>query len=272
MFKFDYESKIWGNTKITLSPFCLTAPKLKFALNSLKLVKKGSKILEVGCGAGGLAIAIKKYRPDLKVYGIDISKFQIALAKKSNHGVNFSMGSAYRIPFKKDSFDAVVMFDVLEHLDKPGLAVGEINRVVKPNGIYSLFTPIEGNIFSVHGLSNKIFNFIPKEKYGGHVQNFNYQDVIKILNHNKFAVKYHNYYGHLFNQVVDFSYFCLLSLKGKNVESSVESYLDNNKGFTVAIIRLIKNLIAFISYIESRILFFFPGSGVNILSRNERTH
>lgn len=270
MYKFDYESKVWGDADVSLSPFCLTAPKLKFALSNIQKLKKNSKVLEVGCGAGGIAKAIKKYRPDLDIYAIDISKKQIQIAKKNNNGANFLLGSAYKIPFKNNFFDGVVMFDVLEHLDDPNLCVKEIKRVLKHKGLFSLFTPIEGNILSVHGFIYNLFNFNPKEKYGGHVQNFNYSDVKNILERNKLNVVNKNYYGHYFNQLVDYSYFLLLSINGKNTSGSVESMLHNNGGFKIFIIKIIKNLIALISYLESEILFFFPASGVNILSISEK--
>jgi ubiquinone/menaquinone biosynthesis C-methylase UbiE len=265
-YKFDYESKVWGGGEVTTSPFCLTAPKLIFALEVLKSLPAGKRVLEVGCGAGGISKAIKKYRPDLKVVGVDISKTQLNLAKKNPGGVAFKFGSAYKLPFKASTFDAVVMFDVLEHLDDPKKCLLEIKRVLKPYGIYSLFTPIEGNLLSIHGLANKVFGFIPKEKYGGHIQNFTYKDVHLLLTSTGFKPVKSSYYGHLFNQIIDFSYFTWLSIRGKNTQGSVESYIGTHRGPMVKLLEWIKNIISLVSFIESKLLFFLSASGVSIFS------
>ncbi|NIN65623.1 MAG: methyltransferase, partial [Anaerolineae bacterium] len=47
------------------------------------------QVLEVGCGAGGMARAIKARRPDLDVYGCDISRTAIGMAQRNPGGVTF---------------------------------------------------------------------------------------------------------------------------------------------------------------------------------------
>jgi SAM-dependent methyltransferase len=48
--------------------------------------------------------------------------------------VSFELGVAERLPFDGSSFDAVVSFDVLEHVEDPGAALAEIARVLSPKG------------------------------------------------------------------------------------------------------------------------------------------
>ena len=265
MKQFDYESKIWGGSKVRLSPFYLGASRLEFALKDLKKIK--GKILEVGCGGGGMVKAIKFYRPDLKVIGVDISKKAISEAKKDPHRVNFFLADAYNLPFRDKSFEAVLMFDFLEHLDDPLKSLAEVYRVLKPKGIFSSFTPIEGNIFCIHGLAKRVFGFIPKEEYGGHIQQYTLSELRSLVRKVQLKILRKQYFGHFFNQLVDFSYFTLLSYRGKNTAYSVEGYLVRKRGLKRNLIALVKSVIAFISYFESKIFWFLPGSGVCLTAR-----
>lgn len=283
MEQFDYESKMWGGTEVRLSPLHLGASRLKFALEDLRNVKgmdsrrstelsrsPGSprKVLEVGCGGGGMAKAIKFYRPNLDVYGIDISEKAISEAKRDSQGVKFSLGDAHKIPFKDQSFDAVVMFDLLEHSANPLKSLQEAHRVLRSRGIFSAFVPIEGNILSIHGLAKRLFGFIPKEKYGGHVQQYTLSELKALLEEAGLRLLRRRYFGHLFNQSADFTYFTLLYLRGKNVPYSVEGYLAGEKGLKRDLIALIKYVIATISYFESEIFWFLPASGVHLTASN----
>ncbi len=265
MEQFDYESKMWGSSKVTTSPFCFGASQLEFALEDLVNIQ--GRVLEVGCGAGAMARAVKLYRPDLDVTGIDISKKAISQARKASSGVKFLEGNAYKIPFKDKSFDAVLMFDLLEHLEDPKRSLNEIRRVLKPGGVLSAFVPIEGSIFSISGLANKIFGFPAKKKYAGHIQQFTLTDLLRLLEQSKLKFLKKRYFGYLVFQMVDFAYFTFLSLRGKNVPYTVEGYLAQEKGLKKSFLTLIKSAIAATCYFESKIFRFLPGSGVQLTVR-----
>lgn len=265
MRQFDYESKIWGGGKVRVSPFYFGASQLNFALQDLKNAK--GRVLEVGCGAGGMAKAVKFYRPDFEVLGIDISKKAIFQANRDPQGVKFFVGDADKLPFEDGSFEAVLMFDLLEHLEDPSKSLREVRRVLKPEGILSAFTPIEGNILSIPGLAERLSGFPGKEKYAGHIQQYTLGDLLGLLkqSHLKFLKK--RYFGHPFFQLVDFAYFTFLSFRGKNVPYSVEGYLARERGLKRNFIALIKSTIAVICYFESKIFWFLPASGVHLTAR-----
>jgi ubiquinone/menaquinone biosynthesis C-methylase UbiE len=261
--RFDYESKIWGASEVRASPLFLGGLKLKRSLEDLEEVK--GKVLDVGCGAGGISRAIKSYRPDLEVYGVDVSREAISEAQKNAGGVSFLQGDINKLPFGKGSFDAVVIFDVLEHLDKPSVALDEVRKVLKKGGMFSLYTPIEGNILSIHGLAKALFGFIPLKTYGGHVQQFTFSQVKTLLERSSFKIVRKRFFGHLFNQMVDFSYFTFLSIRGRNVRYSVEGQVSRSKGLKSMVLTVLKSTVAIVSYIESSILLFLPiASGVHI--------
>lgn len=64
-------------------------------------------------------------------------------------------GNITKLPFKNQSFDLVTANMVVEHLDKPATQFQEINRILKPGGIFIFHTP---NIF---GYTTAIARLIP---------------------------------------------------------------------------------------------------------------
>lgn len=94
------------------------------------------KILDVGCGTGGLTKYLEKYG---EVVGVDSSKTAIKLTK--SRGVKVVEGEVELLPFSDNEFDLVCIFDVLYH-ERVGFvdrALRELYRVVKPGG-YLLIT------------------------------------------------------------------------------------------------------------------------------------
>jgi SAM-dependent methyltransferase len=74
-----------------------------------------SRLLDIGSGG-------RKLIPE--AINMDIERFE---------NVNI-VGDATRMPFKGNSFDFVVISAVLEHVEKPGLVVEEISRILTPGG------------------------------------------------------------------------------------------------------------------------------------------
>lgn len=95
-------------------------------------------VLEVGCGAGMLASYLsEKYQ--MKVTGTDVDPEQIEVAKgfhKENAQLNFFAADATDLPFKNSQFDLVLSFMVMHHINNWRMAFEEINRVLKPGGIF----------------------------------------------------------------------------------------------------------------------------------------
>lgn len=77
-------------------------------------------LLDVGAGDG-----IITYK--LRATGIDNEPTAVEIAKAI--GVDVSLGDAYNLPYEDDSFDAVLMIDVIEHFDTPQKALNEARRV-----------------------------------------------------------------------------------------------------------------------------------------------
>jgi ubiquinone/menaquinone biosynthesis C-methylase UbiE len=166
-----------------------------YALKSLKGTRgadsTGSplKVLDVGCNVGSLTSEIKKSRPDLEITACDNQKENLQYFKRHfNKGIKIIYGDAHHLPFNNSSFNALLMFDVLEHLDKPKKAIGEINRVLKKRGIFHLSVPCEKSLATWDGWLYRLFKRNLKQKTAGHSQLFTVEEIKKMLKNQDFKV------------------------------------------------------------------------------------
>lgn len=94
---------------------------------------RDGKTLDIGAGDGLITSLIG-------AEGIDDNETAIKLAKEK--GVNVKFGSAYNLSdFEDESFDNVLMADVIEHLEFPEKCLKEIKRVLKKGGLLYITTP-----------------------------------------------------------------------------------------------------------------------------------
>lgn len=260
---FDYERKVWGGHDIGLHPWFLGATRLKYVLNALEQVSKG-KVLEIGCGAGTFARALKRYRPDLEVFGCDLSKRSIELAKKIGGDISYSQADVYQLPFNKNAFDAVVSFDVWEHLEEPVVAFQEVFRVLKPKGIFHFYVPTEGENLSLYQLAQS-WIYEAKQRFSGHVQQYTRKSLKRMLARAGFNVCKIQRSTFYIYQFVDLGYFLTLRLRGRNVGQSVEGYLASApKGLSQKLLALVTRLFATVTYWENEWFKILPPGGVHI--------
>jgi len=249
--------KTWGLEKITLSPTYFNSLRLKYALEALLPVS--GRVLEVGSGAGAFVRAIKDYRPDLEIVGSEIDISSVRRARKLDKGGKYDKADVHNLPYKDNSLDAVLAFDVIEHLESPSKAFSEIYRVLAPQGVLHAAIPLEAPIYTVHGFFLK-FGFKPKQKHADHIRQFTPLQIEDLLGETGFKIINLNFSGHYFYQLIDFSYFSLLSLLGRPLPHTVEGYIETlPRGYRKSSLSIIRAFLSALCYLESSIMGRFPG-------------
>ena len=88
-----------------------------------------NSILDIGCGEGFLLSSMAPYIKGKRCCAIDIDENEVRDASHNLPFCELKQGSAYEIPYENGSFELVMCTEVLEHLEKPDLALKEIFRV-----------------------------------------------------------------------------------------------------------------------------------------------
>lgn len=86
------------------------------------LLPRGARLLDVGCGDGGITRAVAELRPDVRAEGIDVFV-------RERTFVPVAPFDGHHIPHPAGAFDAVVFVDVLHHTDDPTELLAEARRV-----------------------------------------------------------------------------------------------------------------------------------------------
>jgi SAM-dependent methyltransferase len=102
--------------------------------------KDGGRLLEIGC-ANGLFLDAMRRRGGWQLEGVEVSAPAAGYAREEL-GLDVFCGSLQDAEFPAGRFDAVVMWDVLEHVHQPRETLVEIRRVLKPDGVFVFRLPL----------------------------------------------------------------------------------------------------------------------------------
>ena len=112
--------------------------RIKIAIE-LAEIKDTSTLIDIGCGSGFLLKKIRKFNKLCTCFGIDYSLD--FLEQIENCGI--IQTDIKKMPFSNQYFDKVFVLDILEHVKEINIAINEIERVLKPNGMVILSGPTE---------------------------------------------------------------------------------------------------------------------------------
>jgi ubiquinone/menaquinone biosynthesis C-methylase UbiE len=120
-----------GITRKSLETFRRDAARL------WSVLPHGGEVLEVAPGPGFLSIEIAR-KDEFRVTGLDVDKTYIELARKNaareNVPVEFVLGDVSGMPFPEKSFDLLVCRAAFKNFIRPGEALVEMHRVLRPGG------------------------------------------------------------------------------------------------------------------------------------------
>jgi 2-polyprenyl-3-methyl-5-hydroxy-6-metoxy-1,4-benzoquinol methylase len=111
----------------------------------LAMLPAGGRLLEIGCACGFLLVAARER--GFAVQGVEISAWASGYARQSL-GLDVKTGYLERLPLPAESYDVVVLADVIEHLTDPRATVRHIHRLLKPGGRLLLLTPDVGSVMA----------------------------------------------------------------------------------------------------------------------------
>ena len=97
---------------------------------------EGESLLDVGSGAGISLALTSVFNPDLTVLGLEGDSDVLGVSER--RGISTRSGDIYSTPFGNEQFDTVWSSHVLEHLEKPKVAIAESWRVAKKRLIHSV--------------------------------------------------------------------------------------------------------------------------------------
>lgn len=104
----------------------------------------GGNVLEIGPGPGYVGLEWLKASSDSTITGCEISREMIKLAEKNAKEYGFEARASYveanciHMPFSDESFDAVFSNGSLHEWEEPIKVFNEINRVLKPQGVFCI--------------------------------------------------------------------------------------------------------------------------------------
>jgi SAM-dependent methyltransferase len=108
------------------------------------------RVLDAGCGTGGLLAALRTQRPDLARFGVEWDA-RAAVRAREKSAAAMARGSVNALPFADNSFDAAISADVLCHgAVDPAAALSELRRVLRPGGRLIVNMPAYQWMLSAH--------------------------------------------------------------------------------------------------------------------------
>jgi SAM-dependent methyltransferase len=110
--------------------------------------------LDIGCAGGGYTNALLGYGAS-RVTGVDVEADRIERARERFAGddrLHFEVSVGEVLPFADDSFDGVLLNEVLEHVESEPQVLAEARRVLRPGGLIAVMSPNRWFPFEGHGM------------------------------------------------------------------------------------------------------------------------
>lgn len=150
---------------------------------------KGKKILDIGCGEGGVLIPFEQAGYDCT--GLEYSPERVQYAsEKSSSNIKFIQGNIEQFSYNQ-KFDVILMLDVIEHLNQKLPALDNIKKMLPPEGIVIISFPPFRSPFGGHQQVMKSFlKYIP---FIHIVPEWIYRWLLKKIERQNFESHFRNY-------------------------------------------------------------------------------
>ncbi len=109
-------------------------------------VEEAGSLLDVGAGSGGFLERARRNGWD--AVGVELSP-ELAARAAARSGAEVLVGDFERIDFQGRAFDAITMWDVLEHTSDPAAVLDRARDLLAPDGVLVVFTIDAASLFNV---------------------------------------------------------------------------------------------------------------------------
>ena len=182
IFSADYDSRAY-NSKIPIQRYW---HRKRFSIIKNFIGKIDNNILDIGCGSSRIIKSLPK------AVGLDIRLKVLRYLKKTN--TKLVQGTLQNLCFKKNSFDLIIISEVIEHVPKEYFRLGRIKEILKENGIIIIGTPDYASL--IWRIIEYFYKKLLPHAYGeGHISNYTFHELKKRLEDNNFSI-------------IDYKYIC----------------------------------------------------------------
>lgn len=169
-------------------------------------------VLDYGAGEGKHLHLVRSVKPQARLVGVDI--------RPAHSAVDFEfhqVAASAPLPFPADTYDVVISFDVLEHVESVDRSLDEIQRVLRKGGSFIGFVPAEGGL-GAHGLFRLLDPNIYRDSKD-HIHAFTRRELLERFA-SRFRIVQLAYSYHLVGATMDATFFASfkLPLLGARVE------------------------------------------------------
>lgn len=273
---FDYQEVIFGEAwELCSETHDLGRLRLERALQALEAHPKigAGQILEAGCGTGRFTKHLGVHLQRAQITAFDLSQAAVTRAAGEGARADYTIADALALPYPDHVFDAVVFFDLLEHLPQPAAVLGEFARVIRAGGLLHAYVPCEGQPLTLHWLGQRWLHALTR-RHAGHVQHFGHAELVTLTEQAGFEVTDLKYSYHLLGQALDVATFAArewIFRRHRGDDARPSAYYDRSalgnswSGHAYAVAR---QMIEAAAYLEARWLARWPWAlGVHLTAR-----